>query len=166
MVVLKTLFLAAIALLAVATVLVLSGVYDVAAATPHSELTHWVLQTTMRHSVTRRAANLEAPGSMDARRVRRGAAQYGVLCTPCHGAPGVEPTAIGRGLNPAPPDLQESAPQWSEEELFWIASNGIKFTGMPDFGSTTSEETLWDIVAFVAKSPELSEEDYRELVAP
>lgn len=142
-----------------------SGAYDVAASVPHRAVTEWLLDTAMVHSVQRRARKMtsEPPDLADPARIRRGASHYAVLCISCHGAPGVDPTDIGRGLNPAPPQLEDVASEWSAEELYWIVRHGIKFTGMPAFGSTQDEEKLWDIVALVKKLPELSPEEYRNL---
>jgi mono/diheme cytochrome c family protein len=143
-----------------------SGVYNVAASVPHRAATEWLLDTAMVHSVRRRAKPMEMPDLSDPARIQRGAGHYAVLCISCHGAPGVEATDIGRGLNPAPPALEDVASEWSAEELYWIVSHGIKFTGMPGFGSTQDEEKLWDIVALVQRLPALSPEEYRELGMP
>ncbi|MFZ5479513.1 MAG: hypothetical protein ACOZNI_22300 [Myxococcota bacterium] len=40
------------------------------------------------------------------------------MCETCHGAPGVDPSQIGQGLAPEPPDLVEVAPEWSDAELY------------------------------------------------
>ena len=42
--------------------------------------------------------------------------------------------------------------------------HGVKMTGMPAWGVTHEDELLWDVVAFLRKMPELSADQYRELV--
>jgi hypothetical protein len=37
-------------------------------------------------------------------------------------------------------------------------------TGMPAWGVTHSDELLWDVVAFLRKLPELTQEQYQALV--
>jgi mono/diheme cytochrome c family protein len=59
-------------------------------------------------------------------------------CASCHGNDGSGDTPIGRGLYPKPPDLRaERTQKLSDGELFWIIENGVRFTGMPAFGSVT-----------------------------
>ena len=55
---------------------------------------------------------------------------------------------IGKGLNPEPPDLKKST-DLDLKELFWIIDNGIKMTGMPSFGITTGDSTLWACAYYV-----------------
>jgi mono/diheme cytochrome c family protein len=52
----------------------------------------------------------------------------------------------------------------SDAELFWVAKNGLKMTGMPSFGKTHTDEQLWGIVAFVRRLPNLAPEEYGAMV--
>ncbi|HVH04494.1 MAG TPA: cytochrome c [Myxococcota bacterium] len=145
---------------------VYSGRADVSALSPHWRATSWALSTAMEHAVRRRAALLDPPDDVaDADRLKRGAVSFDAMCSGCHGAPGVEPDAAGKGLYPAPPDLIERAADWSVAELFWITKNGVRMTGMPAFGPTHDDETLWEIAGFVTRLPGLSPSAYRALAA-
>ena len=140
------------------------GLADVAATSPHWPVTQWFLATAMERAVARRASAVETPSSLDeADGVRAGAVAFQAMCAPCHGAPGVDPDAVGRGLNPPPPDLADAAEEWSAAEVFWITQNGIRMTGMPAFGPTHSDAAIWEIVALVTQLPDLSPEQYRDL---
>jgi len=147
--------------------IVASGAYDVAASVPHLPTTDWLLQTTMERSVAARADTVGAPPEdlSDPARIRRGASHFSVLCSTCHGAPGVEVSDIGKGLDPPAPSLGEVAREWSPRELFWIVDHGVKFTGMPAFGATQSASEIWDIVAFLRALPGISPEDYQRTTA-
>jgi mono/diheme cytochrome c family protein len=70
-------------------------------------------------------------------------------CATCHGAPDVQRSKIGKGLNPIPPDLEKSS-DLNFKEISWIINNGIKMTGMPSFGITTKDSTIWACAYFVA----------------
>ena len=143
---------------------VFSGLADVAATSPHWAVTRWFLAAAMERSVKRHARGIEPPADLDQdARVRSGARAYDAMCVGCHGAPGVEPDVVGKGLNPEPPDLARVASKWKPSELFWITSNGVRMTGMPAFGPTHSDEELWELVAFVARLPRLSSADYAVL---
>jgi mono/diheme cytochrome c family protein len=155
-----------LALVAIAGFLlfVYSGIYNVAATVPHTELTHRVLHTLMEQSVRRRAAGIEAPSLEDPERLQAGLHHFDEMCVTCHGAPGVRPSEIGQGLNPEAPDLTKVAQRWTPAELFWIIKHGVKMTGMPAWGSTHSDDELWGIVAVVKRLPTLSPEEYRTMV--
>lgn len=146
---------------------VYSGRADVAATSPHWAVTEWVLSTAMERSVERQARGIEPPDSLDdAAGVRAGAEAYDAMCVGCHGAPGIEPGAVGVGLEPEPPELAEEAGEWSAAELFWITKHGVRMTGMPAFGPTHSDAELWDLVAFVQRLPRMPEAEYQSLTAP
>lgn len=142
---------------------VYTGSFNVAATAPHAAATRWLFNTTMEHSVARRARDVEAPPAALERDERAGFLAYREMCVGCHGAPGVERSAVGKGLLPKPPDLDEAADEWSSKELFWIIKNGIKMTGMPAWGTTHSDKELWQIVAFLKTLPLLSPRQYRTL---
>jgi mono/diheme cytochrome c family protein len=145
---------------------VYSGLADVAATSPHWAVTRWVLATTMRKSVERQAAGIVVPMALDDdEHVGAGAVEYEEMCASCHGAPGVEPGVVGKGLNPEPPDLADEANEWSAAEIFWITKHGVRMTGMPAFGPTHSDEEIWDVVALVKRLPPMSPAEYRALLA-
>lgn len=143
---------------------IFSGVYDVAATSEDGGLIAWVLETTRERSVHRAAGSLEvqAPRLDDPRMIRSGFVRYHELCATCHGAPGVDVSPTGQGLNPFPPELAGEAGEDSEE-LFWVVKNGIKMTGMPAYGVTLSDEEIWEVVAFLKRMPQLSPEEYQAL---
>ena len=63
-------------------------------------------------------------------------------------------------MNPHPPDLARAAGDLSVSEVFWIAKNGLKMTGMPAFGKTDEDEELWKVAAFVKALPRASASEY------
>ncbi len=141
-----------------------SGAYDVAATSPHSHLVQWALSTTMDHSVQSRAVRVEVPDDLSDRAlVRAGAVHYVENCEVCHAGPGVERSEIAKGLNPAAPDLAESAKEMNAQELYWVIDHGIKMTGMPAFGPTHDEREMWSVTAFVKALPDLPPKRYARL---
>jgi len=163
--ILVTILAVLVVLAALVVVGVYSGAYDVAADVPHGSLARWLFSTTQDRSVHRAAAGIEAPPLDDSARIAEGAEHYHAMCQGCHGAPGVERSEIGQGLNPRAPNLAHSAREWSPAELFWMTKHGIKMTGMPSFGKTHDDEKIWSIVAFVHQLPEMSPAEYRAQTA-
>ncbi len=142
------------------------GGYDVAASTPHADVVMRLLRTALRGNVQAHARHVKVPNLNDANMLREGAEHYAGNCVACHGAPGVQPGELAKGLMPMPPDLSKTARQWSTAELFWIIKNGIKSTGMPAWGKTHDDDELWAITAFVSKLPGMSAAEYARVAPP
>lgn len=141
-----------------------SGIYDASATSKHSRVVHWLLSTAARKSIERRAQHITVPDLNNDALKLAGINDYNSMCVGCHGAPGLEAEAVGKGLYPTAPDLSESATQMTPAELFWVAQNGIKNTGMPAWGATHDAEALWPVVSFLVVLPELSAEDYQSML--
>ena len=144
--------------------LIFSGVYNVSADSPDSPLTDWLFSKIMHASVARRAKDVSVPDLEDAEMQLVGAGDFDFMCASCHGAPGRRADPAGQGLNPAPPDLAESAAHMTPGELFWITKHGIRMTGMPAWGATHGDGDLWPVVAFMTVLPELDGKAYQSML--
>ena len=83
-------------------------------------------------------------------------------CSSCHGLDGRGDTTIGRNLYPKAPNMADTETQGlTDGELFYIISNGVRFTGMPAWGSEDSPESIWQLVAHIRRLPQLSPEELR-----
>src|SRR5262249_62056227 len=60
-----------------------------------------------------------------------------------------------------PPDMRQAGTQnLSDGELFYIIQNGVRFTGMPAFGTDNShDQDSWKLVRFIRHLPELTDEE-------
>ncbi len=151
-------------LLAAGAAFVWAGLFNTAASVPAGELERKVAAIALDRSVQRRAPKGANPLKPDPEVLRVGLAHYRAMCVTCHGAPGVDASEPGEGLNPPAPDLSTGKVQRrTDGELFWLVQGGIRMTGMPAFGPTHSDEEIWKIVAFVRRLPALSPEDQQEL---
>jgi mono/diheme cytochrome c family protein len=95
-----------------------------------------------------------------------GRAHFADHCAACHANNGSGDTAMGRGMWPKPPDLRLARTQdLSDGELFWIIENGIRFTGMPGWGTGTRDGELasWHLVHFIRRLPRLLPEELEEM---
>lgn len=144
-----------------------SGLYNVAASSGHTKLVYWALQQGMLASVRRHAADVRPPSDLlRPGRLRLGAHCYHEHCMQCHGAPGISPHAIGKGLLPIPSSLTQTARDWPVEQLYWVTRNGIRMAGMPAWEYRLADADLWAIAAFVDHElPRLTVSEYRKLVA-
>lgn len=83
-------------------------------------------------------------------------------CSICHGIDGRGQTVIGRNLYPKVPLMTDAeTQQLTDGELFYIISNGVRFTGMPAWGGEDSPESIWGLVAFIRRLPKLTPEEIK-----
>ena len=140
-----------------------TGFYNVAATDPHSDTIRWTFEKTRDRAVERQSAVVKLPEEFGAEKVAEGAEHYAESCVLCHGGPGEEAAEWSHGMRPKPPHLAEAAKEWEPEEIYWIAQNGFKLTGMPAFGESHSEEEILALTAFVTKLPGMTEKEYKQL---
>lgn len=83
-----------------------------------------------------------------------GRARYQQYCALCHGVDGKGTTLLGRSLHPPAADL--TSPQiakYSDGQLYWIISEGIRFSGMPAARDYSTEEQIWRLVLVLRQLP-------------
>ncbi len=136
-----------------------SGMYDVAAFKRHTRSPS-VTHETMIHSVKRHAKTIVPPARFTPQQVVAGFCQYEAHCVACHGAAGIRRQQWVSGLEPQPPYLLDAPQRFKPRELFWIAQNGIKMTGMPSWRDSMSEPQMWAVVAWLEASTKLPPQTY------
>jgi mono/diheme cytochrome c family protein len=112
------------------------------------------------------ARNIQNPTQPSAETVANGRAHFADHCASCHANDGSGDTELGRGLFPPPPDMRLPRTQHlSDGELFLIIENGVRFTGMPAFGSgnPAPDSSTWPLVHFIRHLPNLTEEEIAEM---
>jgi len=152
-----------VAMVAGALLFAYSGVYNVSALKQHTQPVFWLLDTAMGQSIQQRAEEIRAPPLSAPGLIERGFYHYRERCVQCHGAPGVAPHDIGKGLIPLPANLVGTAREWTSADIYWAVKYGIKMTGMPAWEFIFEEEDLWAIVAFVKQLPRLSPREYQAM---
>lgn len=98
--------------------------------------------------------------------LRDGMAHFADHCAVCHANDGSGNTEMGRGLYPRAPDMrQETTQSLSDGALFYIIENGVRFTGMPAWGTGTEEgeRASWHIVHFIRRLPKLTERELAKM---
>lgn len=141
-----------------------SGRYDVSASSQDSPVVAWVLHSTYEASLHRHAgADLPPADLMSLQNIQAGARLYDSTCVACHGAPGQPLSPIGQGLEPAAPALLAATRRNNPKLMFWVIKHGVNMTGMPSFGETQSDQTIWQTAAFLFKARGISAEGYAAL---
>jgi mono/diheme cytochrome c family protein len=143
---------------------IVAGGIDFAADSPHSPLVYRLIGFARERSIDVRARNIAVPPLNDPNMIAEGAEHYGAMCDGCHLAPGKSSDEFRDGLYPQPPDLVRT-PIDSPAEAFWVIKHGIKGSAMPAWGRSHDEATIWAIVAFLHKLPQLTPEQYKQMTA-
>ena len=142
---------------------VFGGAYNVAASVGHLPGVEWVLHTTYKNSVRRRAPSPSEAPILDAAMVRLGARHYDAACEMCHSRPGQDRDATIRHMNPVPPPIHVAVGDWDVGELHWIVDHGVKMSGMPAWPADRADD-VWPVVAFLdAVQAGMTEDDYLRL---
>lgn len=112
-----------------------------------------------------------------------GAGIYKKDCVVCHGLPDQDPAPIGDGMFPPAPQFFRAPPMRGPGPSgpggpppmraggpggrgrgpgggpdFWRIKNGIRLTGMPSFGSSLSDDQIWQVTAFLASRRDMPPE--------
>lgn len=149
--------------LVVGAIVVLSGIYNVAASIKHFYPTERLIKLALWRSIDTHSTGIEVPSLDDPDLVRLGARHFVAGCQPCHAGPGLEPNPVTGGMYPAPPPLGKNVESWEDKELFWIVRHGLKFTGMPQWAGDRRDDEVWAVVSFIRQLPAMSPAQYAEL---
>ena len=140
-----------------------SGLYNIGADAPHWRLTYAMMQTVRDRSIHVRSKDIVVPPLDDPQLILKGAGQYAAMCTGCHLKPGMQDSEIRPGLYPQPPNLSQV--HVDPQDAFWVIKHGIKMSAMPAWGFSHDDATIWSMVAFLQKLPNLTQAQYKEIVA-
>jgi mono/diheme cytochrome c family protein len=154
-----------VAVVVVSTIFVGSGVYNIGADDHHTALVLAAIEQPRDRSIAAHSSSIEVKVIQDPQRIEIGAQRYAALCMGCHLAPGVTKADVRVGLYPHPPNLVQGE-VLPPQHAFWIIKHGIKMSAMPAWGKTLDDDTIWDLVAFLQKMPDMSAESYDEMSRP
>lgn len=151
-------------LVLIAAAFIWSGVYNPGADSPHWRLTYAVMDKARSRAIEQHASTITVPANLnDPQVILKGAGQYAAMCTSCHLAPGMQDSELRPGLYPLPPNL--STARVDPREAFWVIKHGLKMSAMPAWGMSHDDETIWSMVAFLQKMPDMTAAQYKDIVA-
>jgi mono/diheme cytochrome c family protein len=142
-----------------------TGGYPIGADSPHSAAVLTLLSVARDRGIEAGSRDIRPPAGLSAPgRLSIGAGQYAAMCSGCHLAPGYRSDETWEGLYPQPPRLAQGT-RLTPAEVFWVIKHGLKFSGMPAWGKSHTDDELWSITAFVLALPHLTAQQYRDIVA-
>jgi mono/diheme cytochrome c family protein len=129
------------------------------------------------------ARQMSSPVASTPETVKAGLEHFADHCAICHGNDGRGDTEIGKNLYPKAPDMTSDVTQsLSDGELFYIIANGIRFTGMPAWGTGKASaedatggsdrheheggsDDTWALVHVIRHLPKLTDAELQEMKA-
>jgi mono/diheme cytochrome c family protein len=80
---------------------------------------------------------------------------YTMNCAQCHGGLDRKPADLGKSFYPPAPNLISHPPDDPEWHIFYTIRTGVRYTGMPAWDKTLSEQDMWKLASFFAHMEKL-----------
>lgn len=122
-------------------------------------LERWAARASLHATLAKEAPKQQNPVPLTDQNLIAGIQLYGRHCAICHGTAQGNPSATGvaRGENPRPPQLATHGVEDDPEGVtYWKIAHGIRWTGMPSWKDTLSEQQMWTIALFLKHMDKLS----------
>jgi mono/diheme cytochrome c family protein len=117
----------------------------------------WAARASLHAALAREAPKGENPLPLNDANAIAGIKLYATNCAVCHGAADGVATNIAKGLYQKPPQLATDGVEDDPDGVtYWKIAHGIRFTGMPAFDGTLSEQQIWQISLFLKHMDALS----------
>ncbi|MBS1301458.1 c-type cytochrome [Loktanella sp. SALINAS62] len=137
------------------------GLIPVAARAPHLGITTFFLHYTFKQSTARAGSSITPPDDlMSPDRVALGLQHYNNVCSSCHGGPELGQSPVALSMRPRPQHLAAVVDQFSDQQLYMILRDGVRFSAMPAWPADSNFDEIWSVVAFLRTLPDMSADEY------
>lgn len=159
----KTFFLGVIVTIVAAAVcayvILARGVIPASADSGPLPLEKWAARLSLRATLAQDAPKTPNPVPLTDANLIAGIQLYGRHCAICHGTAAGDASAspVAKGEYPAPPQLATNGVEddpmgWT----YWKIDHGIRWTGMPSWKATLSDQQMWTLALFLKNMSKLS----------
>jgi mono/diheme cytochrome c family protein len=80
---------------------------------------------------------------------------YTMNCALCHGGLDRKPASLASSFYPPAPNLIADPPDDPEWHIFYSIRTGVRYTGMPSWEKTLSEQDIWKITSLLSHMEKL-----------
>jgi mono/diheme cytochrome c family protein len=123
-------------------------------ATP-PRMEHKIANGALDASMDRHAPRVNNPVSPTDDNLIEGMKVYTMNCAVCHGTLDNKPSPLEKSLYPPAPQLILDPLDDPEWHIFYSIRTGVRYTGMPAWGRTLSEQDMWKLTAFLSRLEKL-----------
>jgi len=120
---------------------------------PHFE--YRIAMSASDASMERHAPHITNPLAPTDQNLEEGMKLYTMNCALCHGSLDRKPSTLADSFYPPPPNLISDPPDDPEWHIFYTIRTGVRYTGMPAWDKTLSEQDMWKITTFLSHMDKL-----------
>jgi mono/diheme cytochrome c family protein len=131
-------------------------------APPHFEAR--IAMGAVDASMERHAPRVTNPLPPNDQNLEEGMKLYTMNCAVCHGGLDRKAVSLSQSFYPPAPNLVADPPDDPEWHIFFTIRTGIRYTGMPSWEKTLSEQDMWKITSLLShldKLPAGAQEYYK-----
>jgi thiosulfate dehydrogenase len=123
-------------------------------ATPPKLETHLAM-SAVDASTDHHASHANGPVLPSAENLIDGMKIYTMNCAICHGTLDKKPSSLANSFYPPPPQLVQDPPDDPDWHNYYVVRNGIRYTGMPAWDKTLSDQDIWKVTLFLSHMEKL-----------
>lgn len=140
-------------------VILAKGVIPASADSGPLPLEMWAARMSLHATLAKEAPTTPNPVPLTDANVIAGIQLYGQHCAICHGTAIGDASAspLAKGEYPRPPQLAtDGVEDDSEGVTYWKIAHGIRWTSMPSWKATLSDQQMWTVALFLKHMDKLS----------
>lgn len=126
------------------------GFFPTAANVPPPHLERHLAMSAVDASMERHAPRVTNPLMPTTDNLEDGMKLYTMNCALCHGGLDRKPSTLANSFYPPPPNLVSDPPDDPEWHIFFTIRTGVRYTGMPSWDKTLTEQDMWKITTFLS----------------
>jgi mono/diheme cytochrome c family protein len=126
------------------------GFFPTAADVEPSHFESHLAMTAVDAAMERHAPRIDDPLTASDQNLEDGMKLYTMNCATCHGGLDRKPSPLATSFYPPAPNLISDPPDDPEWHTFYTIRTGIRYTGMPAWDKTLSEQEMWKITTLLA----------------
>lgn len=115
-----------------------------------------IAMSSIDASMERHAPRVNNPVPPTDANIIDGMKLYTMNCAGCHGGLDNKPSPFGGSFYPPVPQLIIDPMDDPEWHIYYTVRTGVRYTGMPAWGKTLSEQDMWKVTAFLSRLDKLS----------
>jgi len=109
-----------------------------------------IANTAVDASMERHASHVTNPVPPNDQNYIDGMKLYTMNCALCHGGLDRKPDSLSKSFYPPAPNLVADPPDDPEWHIFYTIRTGVRYTGMPAWDKTLSEQDMWKITLLLS----------------
>jgi len=126
------------------------GLFHTAANVEPGHMERRLAMGAVDASMERHAPRIPNPLTPTDQNLEDGMKLYTMNCALCHGSLDRKPSTFASSFYPPPPNLISDPPDDPEWHIFYTIRTGIRYTGMPAWDKTLTEQDMWKVTMLLS----------------